>query len=85
MIADQPGSQPLIVPGQSASFMVIVLGDSLTYQWQKDGIDITGAIFANYTILSVTERSEGMYRCIVSNDAGTVTSDTAQLTVCKFA
>ena len=82
-ITVQPVSQLLIVPGQSASFMVTAVGDNLMYQWQMDGVDIPGATSATFTIPSVAESDEGMYRCNVSNAAGAVASDEAQLTVCK--
>ena len=74
----------MVVPGQSASFTVTAMGDSLSYQWQKDEDDISGATSATYTISSVMETNEGMYHCVVSNGAGMVTSDPASLTVCKL-
>lgn len=85
MITDQPMSQLMIVPGQPATFMVIATGDNLMYQWQRNGEDIPGATSSTYTIDPVMESDEGEYRCIVSNAAGSVTSDVALLTVCKCA
>ena len=84
----QPAPQLLIVPGEPASFTVIVarvVGDGiLMFQWQKDGVDIpTQATSATYTISSVTENDEGEYRCVVSNATHTEVSDAANLTVCK--
>ena len=73
----------MIVPGEPASFMVTATGGNLMYQWQKDEVDIFGAISAAYIIISVAESDEGLYRCIVSNAAGMITSDAALLTVCK--
>ena len=35
------------------------------------------------TISNIVKTDEGMYRCVVSNAAGPVTSDTVELTVCK--
>ena len=90
MITDQPDSLLLVVPGQIATFTVTATGDNLMYQWQKNGSNIdeanyntTGAISATYTIDIVTESDEGMYRCVVSNAANSVTSTAASLTVCK--
>ena len=74
----------LVVPGQSAIFAVTATGSNLMYQWQKDGVDIaTGANSATYTIEVIAESDTGMYRCVVSNAAGPVTSTAASLTVCK--
>ena len=84
-ITVQPAPQLLIVPGQPASFTVTATGDSRNYQWQKGGDDITtGATSATYTISSVMESDEGMYRCVVSNAVSTKNSNAASLTVCKY-
>ena len=84
-ITGHPTLQFFIVPGQSASLTVTATGDSLSYQWQKDGVDIsTGSTSTTYTISSVTESDEGEYRCVVSNAANTATSTAANLTVCKY-
>ena len=70
---------------EDATFSVTATGDSLTYQWQKDGIDITdtadtysGTTTATLTVLSVEVANEGSYSCVVN---GTVNSTSAQLTV----
>ena len=61
------------------------MGVNLTYQWQKDETDITGANSSTYMIAAVAESDEGMYRCIVSNTATSdnVTSNAVSLTVGK--
>ena len=84
MITGQPDPQLQVVPGQPATFTVIATGGNLIYQWQKDGVDIaTGANSATYTIAVVAESDTGLYQCIVSNAANSVTSTAASLTVCK--
>ena len=84
MITGQPDPQLQVVPGQPAIFTVVATGGNLMYQWQKDGVDIaTGANSATYTIAAVAESDMGMYRCIVSNAANSVTSTVASLTLCK--
>ena len=77
-----------VVPGSEVSFSVTATGTApLSYQWQKDGVNltdggsITGATTATLTITGVMESDEGGYRCVVTNIAGTDTSDSALLTV----
>ena len=84
MITVQPVSLTLVVPGQPATFTVSAMSDNLMYQWQKGGVNIAaGANSATYTIAAVAESDEGMYRCVVTNAADSVTSTAASLTVCK--
>ena len=82
-ITVQPAPQSIAL-GEPASFTVTATGDNLSYQWQKDGADISGATSATYTISSVMESDEGMYRCVVRNAVGMMTSELASLTVCKY-
>ena len=69
--------------GQAAAFSVTATGTApLTYQWQKNGVDIGGAISAGYTLAATALADNGaQYRVMVSNAASTVTSATALLTV----
>ena len=84
MITSQPAPQEFIIPGRSAIFNVTTTGDKLSYQWQKNGTNIPGPNLPTLTIQSVAERDEGQYICVVCNDAGSVTSTPANLTVCKY-
>src|SRR5438128_688456 len=53
--------------GTSATFSVAVAaGETLTWQWQKDGADIPSATAASYTIPSVSAANAGSYRCVVT-------------------
>jgi hypothetical protein len=51
------------------------------YQWQKNGIDISGAIYNIYPIYGVQLSDSAYYRCIVSNDCSVETTNEAWLTV----
>lgn len=53
----------------------------IQYQWQKDGIDITGAIDSVLILKYIQTKDDGKYRCIVSNSYGSDTCNTAQLEV----
>ena len=86
-ITTQPGNATVKV-GETATFTIAVNGTDLTYQWQidrKDGngwVNIDGATAAIYTTSTVDINCSGFkYQCVVSNSAGTDTSNTAVLTV----
>jgi hypothetical protein len=77
----QPASQTVLV-GQAATFSVSASGSGLSYQWQLGGVDLPGATGESYTTPPATLDHGGrVYRVIVSNLFGTVTSDPATLTV----
>ena len=69
--------------GQPASFWAVAKGiPPLSYQWQKNGINITGATSAWYTTPPTTLADNGAaFRAIVTNLSGSVTSSAATLTV----
>ena len=77
----QPTSPPL-KPGDRLSLNVQSLGlEPLSYQWRKDGIDITGADEPGFTIESVQLSDAGAYTVIVRNESGSITSSPATLTI----
>ena len=53
----------------------------MSFQWQKDGENIEGAVYDTLTLNNVDETDEGGYRCILTNDYGTDTTDFAGLSV----
>ncbi|MFL5731523.1 MAG: PQQ-dependent sugar dehydrogenase [Cytophagaceae bacterium] len=80
-ITTQPASQT-VTQGQAVSFSVSASGMApLSYQWQKDGVNITGATASVYSISSATASDAGQYKVTVSNTAGSSTSNGASLTV----
>jgi hypothetical protein len=81
-INTQPANQT-VTAGQTATFTVVAAGTPpLNYQWQKNGADITGASSSSYTTPVTTTADSGeMFRVVVSNTAGNVTSNSATLTV----
>ena len=68
--------------GTSVSFSVLVAEagspNEYTYQWYYDGVAITGAIEAGYTMNA--EFGSHTVFCVVSNEAGMVTSREATVT-----
>jgi hypothetical protein len=81
-IATQPTSQT-VTAGQTASFSVVATGTApLSYQWQKNGVAISGATSPSYTTPTTTSSDNGaQFAVVVSNAAGNTTSSTATLTV----
>ncbi len=81
VILTQP--QPVTASlGEAVQFSVSAeFGDMLNYQWQKDGVDIPGAIEAAYNIASVAQNDAGSYTVVLSNKIGTntTTSEAVQL------
>jgi len=56
----------------------------LSYQWQRDGVDIPGATSPSYTTPPLTTGDDALFSVTVINSAGTVTSRDTQLTVAKL-
>jgi len=82
VIQNSPENKTVNV-GDSAIFSVIANGQSpLSYQWQRNRVDIPGANGPTYGIGSTTLDDNGdKFRAIVSNAAGSATSAEATLTV----
>ena len=84
-ITTQPASQT-VNAGASASFTVAASGTGpLTYQWRKDGIAMPGSTAATLALTAATLGDAGSYTVVVTNQAGTVTSNAATLTVTPVA
>ncbi len=74
--------QPLSrLVGETAAFNVTATGNPLAYQWQKNGVNISGANAATFVLNHVAFTDGGDYSVIVSNGAGQVISSNAQLTI----
>src|SRR5438034_9841041 len=69
--------------GQTAKFTVTATGTTpLSYQWTKDGVNITGATLPSYTTPTTTLADDGSHFAVtVTNSAGSITSNNATLTV----
>lgn len=81
-IAAHPQNRTVSV-GQSATFTVEANGGApLSYQWQRDSVDIPGATSSSYTLTNAQLGDNGaQFRARVSNPFGSVTSNAATLTV----
>jgi len=81
LIVQQPTSISVSV-GQPANFSVVANGTApLTYQWQKEGINISAATQSTFSIAQTQPANAGNYRVIVTNSINNVTSNVVVLTV----
>lgn len=69
--------------GESATFSATATGmPSLSYQWYKDGVAISGASGSTYSISNLTLASNGAkFKVFISNSKGSITSNEAVLGV----
>ncbi|HNT88228.1 MAG TPA: immunoglobulin domain-containing protein, partial [Candidatus Hydrogenedentes bacterium] len=86
-ITQQPQAQH-VSAGATATFTVGASGaGTLAYQWQKDGANlsnggnISGAQAAQLQVSGASEADQGNYRCVVTDDCGSVIPDPAALTI----
>lgn len=84
VIKTQP-RDTLAIEGQNVSFSVIAEANELapiSYQWQRNGVDITGATNATYQTPTLTASDNGAsYRVLLSNSVGKLSSSVVTLTV----
>ncbi|MFL5328045.1 MAG: PQQ-dependent sugar dehydrogenase [Gemmataceae bacterium] len=81
-VVTDPANQSKAI-GQSATFTVTAGGPgTLSYQWQRNGVNITGATSSSYTIPSVAASDNNtMYRVVLTNASGSAMSATATLSI----
>jgi Immunoglobulin domain/PQQ enzyme repeat len=81
-ITTQPSNRTVPM-GQTATFSVTAAGTApLTYQWKKNGSAIPGATAPTFTTPATASSDNGSaFLTVVSNSAGSQTSNTVRLTV----
>jgi len=68
--------------GATLTLSVVASGDApLAYQWRKDGDNIPSATQATYSVASPQTGNSGTYTVVVSNGAGSATSNPAQVLI----
>ena len=92
-VMSQPKSQKNIFPEKAVAFSVQATGtEPLHYQWQwkpfgkkgeKDGWQKLSGEGSTFQVREIQASNAGYYRCVVSNSAGSETSQHASLTVGK--
>lgn len=81
-ITAQPQSRTIRM-GESTQFAVTASGDTpLSYQWQRDGVDLADSTASSLEFTSLTMADNGsQWRVRATNAQGTVTSEAAALAV----
>jgi poly(3-hydroxybutyrate) depolymerase len=85
-ISTQPADQ-IVNAGQPVTFSVAATGSgALTYQWQKNGLNIVGATGLSLMLpAAITPDSGEAFRVVVTDSTGSTTSMRATLTVIRPA
>ncbi len=80
-ITTQPANYSISEDG-SATFSVVATGTgTLSYQWYKDAVAISGATASTYTVSDASSTDAGSYYVVITNAYGLVTSSSGALTV----
>lgn len=81
IITVQPQSKTL-TPGTAITLYVTASSNSaLSYQWQRNGVNISGATKSSYTFLATSLDNGARYRCLITNSSGSINSSEAIVTV----
>ena len=73
-----PAFHHVSAPGARAQLQVFAAGAGLTYQWQRDGVNLTGA--TNRLLQLSGDAYSGVYRVVVSNAFGVTLSRASVVT-----
>jgi hypothetical protein len=82
-ISEQPQDMS-VVENRVATFGVVPSGeDPVSYQWQRNRVNIPGATGASYTFVAPLGENGSTFRCVLENPLGNVESREAILTVTR--
>jgi len=83
LIVQQPTNQ-IAAPGENVTFSAQGLGlAGVRYQWQFQGVNLSGATNATLTLTNVQYANETNYTVVISTGAGSITSSVATLTLVR--
>jgi hypothetical protein len=81
IVINQDPQSRIVCQGSEASLAVVASGTILSYQWQKDGINIAGATTPIFVIKNAAYGQSGRYRVVMSGTCGTTTVNTADAVI----
>ena len=82
IIVESRAASATAAPGKKVTLSVAANGTSpFTYQWKKNGVNISGATASTYVMVGVQTADSGNYTVAVSNGAGSTISDIGTLLV----
>jgi formylglycine-generating enzyme required for sulfatase activity len=70
-----------VARGGTTTLFASASGDELTYQWKKNGQNVSGATSAGLPLQNATGADEGNYTVVISNAQGSVTSQIISVSV----
>jgi len=76
VITTQPAAPAPICQGGTTTLSVAATGPGLTYQWMLNGVNISGATSASYTITNATVAQSGSYTVLVTPSCGNTATST---------
>ena len=80
-IVAQPPTSTALPAGTNLQLVVGATGTSLSYQWSKNGAVVTGATNSTLSITNLAAAHSGKYSLLITNQIGSVTSQSSTLTV----
>ncbi len=83
-ISAQPATTTLKI-GDTTALVANATGTGLTYQWEKDGVNIPYATNATLLIENAMPADAGIYQVVISNSAGKVVSSGTNVVVQQLA
>ncbi len=81
LFTTQPSSQAAFVGSVVTLTAAVSSSSAVTYQWQKDGVNVSGATSPILSLSSVQLSQAGSYALIATNSGGATTSAFARLVV----
>jgi hypothetical protein len=79
-ISAQPNGTD-VCEGSQFSVSVTATGDGLSYQWRRNGQNISGATASTYSVNEAQLSDAGAYDCVITNACSSVTSQTVNVGV----
>jgi hypothetical protein len=79
-VTAQPVNQGVCM-GSPVTLSIGATGSALSYQWRRNGVNITNATSDVYTIANAVAADDGQYDVVITNPCGVIVSSIATLSV----